>query len=792
MLNQTGLSVPLDNVVTRSSSSRTARAGEVNPLPDPIPEPGPGPDEARPVDDSPGLGDPPGMTPGPQPGSWGADGLDYQALVDGLAASGALGSNEDDQDAEFAEWLAAESEGRLEPADPARIAAVAVEHMPPGAAQAGWLEVAAGALGRLDENELIGVTVAAGQQQARAAAAQLTAVAQLCARTAVADAKIGLKADGRPACVSRDALGQIELALKLTHHSTQALADLAVTLTWRLPATLAALRAGQIDRYRAQLIAETTAVLSEELARQVEGQILPDAGQRTSAQLRQRLSYAVIAADPEGAEKRRRDAERSAEMRLYADDDQTATLILARLPQIEAAASFARVTALARARMTAGIPGTLNFHRAQVALGLLNGTLPPIPPAEGAPPDQPPPDPGEDDPGDPGEDDPGDPGSDPGPGCPGSGPAADRDPGDNAGPADGNPNGPDPGDGEPADAGPWDDLPAPCDGDAPPDDGLDGLTGDPDEGWDPAEDDDDLFGIGPTPAWPALGAIPPGPALGAIPPGPTRRDPAQPADGRPVPGLLDVLLPWTTLAGLSERPGVLGRIGPVTAAQARQLAQAAEGDPAAQWRVIVTNAAGQAITVARIRRPRRQANRDPARHSDRPSRARDRPSAGAGLVGRITVTITDDALTAWRQAPGRGSLRGIAAAVLTTGARALAKALAQAEADAAVGGCAHRAQSPGYRPPPRLREHVIARDLTCRNPVCGQPAWRSDLDHTKPWAPGGTGGRTCSCNLGGGCRRDHQLKQHPRWHLEQIQPGWFRWTTPAGRTYTTGPDTHPV
>ncbi|HEV2242754.1 MAG TPA: hypothetical protein VGR98_17050, partial [Streptosporangiaceae bacterium] len=64
--------------------------------------------------------------------------------------------------------------------------------------------------------------------------------------------------------------------------------------------------------------------------------------------------------------------------------------------------------------------------------------------------------------------------------------------------------------------------------------------------------------------------------------------------------------------------------------------------------------------------------------------------------------------------------------------------------------------------PPRLRELVTARDVTCRNPVCGQPAWRADLDHTQPWAPGGTGGKTCSCNLGGRCRRDHILKQHPR------------------------------
>jgi hypothetical protein len=79
--------------------------------------------------------------------------------------------------------------------------------------------------------------------------------------------------------------------------------------------------------------------------------------------------------------------------------------------------------------------------------------------------------------------------------------------------------------------------------------------------------------------------------------------------------------------------------------------------------------------------------------------------------------------------------------------------------------------------------------VTCRNPACRQPAWRADLDHTRPWEDDGP---TCSCNLGGACRRDHQLKQHPRWNLRQTRPGHFTWTTPAGRTYTTSPDTHPV
>jgi hypothetical protein len=76
-------------------------------------------------------------------------------------------------------------------------------------------------------------------------------------------------------------------------------------------------------------------------------------------------------------------------------------------------------------------------------------------------------------------------------------------------------------------------------------------------------------------------------------------------------------------------------------------------------------------------------------------------------------------------------------------------------------------------------------------PVPGlrQPAWRGDLDHTIAFEKGG---RTCKCNLGALCRTHHRIKQHLGWSLHQTAPGIFTWTTPAGRTFTATPDTHPV
>ncbi len=708
---------------------------------------------------------PPEALPGGQAAGAGPAGLDWQALLNALAASGLLDGDPESQDAELAEELAAERDGRMgPPMDPAGLAALAVEYMEPGPSLAGWLEVAAGAAASLDEYDLTGLAIAARKQAAHANGVELTAVAQITSRAAAADRRVGVSVEGRPARVCRDAVGQVEMALRLSPDRAQAWADLALTLTWRLPRTGAALATGWIDLDRAEIIAGAVSVLSEQTARQVEAKALPEARRKTYAQLRRWLHDLVIAADPDGAEERRRKAQRNANVRLYADDDQTATLLADKLPQIEAASGFARINALARARKAAGLPGSLGLHRAQVLLGLILGTSPPTPPAEGAPPDEPPP-----------------PGSDPGPR---GGPDSDHRPGsDGNGPGRDKPRvppyEPPP---PPYEPPPPPDGPLPADGLDDAGDGLDGGGNDADtrDAVDPWESDDDPYGTGPEPVWPALGTPPPGLARPV------------PADGTPpAAGLLDVTLPWATLAGLAGRPGTLGRIGAITPGQARQLAVAAAGDPAAQWRVVVTNADGHAIAVARIRRGARRARRAAVRGSP----WRDGPPARPGPARRVTLTIGQDTVAALAKGgpgpPVRSGLpaaagppgRIIAAAVRTAG-RALQQALIQAEADAAAGGCAHTAASDAYRPPPRLREYVIARDLTCRNPVCGQTAWRADLDHTIPWEDGGP---TCGCNLGGVCRRDHDLKQHPRWKLAQIRPGWFEWTAPGGRTYTSEP-----
>jgi hypothetical protein len=42
------------------------------------------------------------------------------------------------------------------------------------------------------------------------------------------------------------------------------------------------------------------------------------------------------------------------------------------------------------------------------------------------------------------------------------------------------------------------------------------------------------------------------------------------------------------------------------------------------------------------------------------------------------------------------------------------------------------------------------------------------------------------------CRRHHQAKQAPRWHLSQSEPGTLTWQLPHDRSYTVTPDPYPV
>jgi hypothetical protein len=89
-----------------------------------------------------------------------------------------------------------------------------------------------------------------------------------------------------------------------------------------------------------------------------------------------------------------------------------------------------------------------------------------------------------------------------------------------------------------------------------------------------------------------------------------------------------------------------------------------------------------------------------------------------------------------------------------------------------------------YHPPAGLADHVRARDLHCRFPLCRRRAADAELDHTLAWA---AGGETSAANLRALCGHHHRLKGHAGWRVEAHPDGRLTWTTPTGHRHTTAP-----
>ena len=293
-------------------------------------------------------------------------------------------------EAEQEAYLEAMAAGRAREMPLSVVAGRVAENLPVGPGLAGWLAQAPAP--DLEDGALAGAAASFRRLASWAAAGELAAVAQIASRSARADRRATVDGSGRPDQVTPDAVGQVSLALAMSPDGASGWTDLAVTLTWRLAATGAALAEGEIDLARARMIARVTGALSDEAARQVEAAVLSRAGWLTLGQLHAALRRALIKADPKGAERRRREAERKAQVVLYPEDEGTATLAGYALPGVQAAAAMARITALAKATQAAGNGGQIDLVRAQVFLGLLLGTLPYIPPPPGSAPDDPPPD----------------------------------------------------------------------------------------------------------------------------------------------------------------------------------------------------------------------------------------------------------------------------------------------------------------------------------------------------------------------------------------------------------------
>jgi len=248
--------------------------------------------------------------------------------------------------------------------------------MPPGVPLAALTEEAwQHGLDRLTDDELIGVLRAARRLASRAAALELSVVADLAARRRAAPGTRG----GPSAGEHVDA--EIAAALTLTTHSAAVLQDLALGVT-RLPGTLKALAAGRIDRARAAVIASGTSALDDVAAAAVSALVIRAAPGQTTGQLRAAVQQAVIWFDPEAARRRKEAAQKQARVELWREPAGTCSLAGRDLPPGFALAADKHLTAAAQWLKEHGADGSLGQLRAKAFMILLNGQ-PVIPPAPG-------------------------------------------------------------------------------------------------------------------------------------------------------------------------------------------------------------------------------------------------------------------------------------------------------------------------------------------------------------------------------------------------------------------------
>jgi len=139
---------------------------------------------------------------------------------------------------------------------------------------------------------------------------------------------------------AESARAEVGLVLSLAPGSTAWRVADAQRLVEDFPATFAALQAGEITLVKARIIADGCADLGPDAAAAVERRVLPRAPRQTNGQLRAAVARAVKREDTDAAERRRQRKQRERGVVLYPERDGMATLS-ATLPAAEAVGVFA-------------------------------------------------------------------------------------------------------------------------------------------------------------------------------------------------------------------------------------------------------------------------------------------------------------------------------------------------------------------------------------------------------------------------------------------------------------------
>ena len=249
--------------------------------------------------------------------------------------------------------------------------------MRPGPVLAALTEQAAGDLGRLTDNQVLGAMSAARRLAARAAWLELTAVAEFTRRR---EAQLADAAARRVPRGCRDGeFPDAELGMELVTSSraAQDMMDMALDLPARLPRTWAALGAGLIDDYRARLIWKPTQHLTDADAAHADEILAALAPGLRYDQLARKATAVAMKLDPE-AFKRGKDKARADRQRVVAGREESGNAFLSgrELAIEDALASKAHIDALAVALRRGGLPGTLQRLRVLAFNDLTQGRHP--------------------------------------------------------------------------------------------------------------------------------------------------------------------------------------------------------------------------------------------------------------------------------------------------------------------------------------------------------------------------------------------------------------------------------
>ena len=162
-------------------------------------------------------------------------------------------------------------------------------------------------LGRLPDDELIGLMTAQRRLASRAAAGELATIAELAARRS-----------GRGGRPGEHVEGEVAAALTLTGRAAGLRVAVAEGLA-RLPGVGRALAAGRIDADKAEVFTGQLMLLEYLAANAIAGVMLPRAPGMTTGQLRAALVGQIMDYDPAAVIRRRKQAEKDARVETWTE-----------------------------------------------------------------------------------------------------------------------------------------------------------------------------------------------------------------------------------------------------------------------------------------------------------------------------------------------------------------------------------------------------------------------------------------------------------------------------------------